>query len=221
MGFDLLLLDLDGTLVDSEDILVKMVNDTLVAHGHPAGDPRTIAASIGLPLDDVFRRALPGVADDLLPTLCGYYRSRADAGEFVRQFRLYPGVQHTLAALRLGGARVVIATSKGRRTTLDILQHCAIDRLVDDVFGGDCVTRGKPHPEMVQRARERFGTPVEQTMVVGDTSFDIQMGQAAGVATCAVTYGMHPAGVLRALQPDFLIDRFESLRNIVAGSHSS
>ncbi len=52
-------------------------------------------------------------------------------------------------------------------------------------------------------------------MVVGDTSFDIQMGQAAGVATCAVTYGMHSPDVLQALQPNFLIDRFESLRDVV------
>lgn len=217
MSFDLLLLDLDGTLVDSEAILVKMVNDTLVAHGHPPGEPRSVAASIGLPLAEVFRRALPCPADDMLSALCAYYRTRADAGEFVRQFRLYPGVQHTLAALRSTGARLVIATSKGRSTTLDILRHCAIDDLIDDVIGGDCVTHGKPHPEMVHRARERFGTPPEQTMVVGDTSFDIQMGQAAGVATCAVTYGMHPAGVLQALQPDFLIDQFESLRDVVTG----
>jgi len=215
MGFDLILLDLDGTLVDSEAILVKMVTDTLVASGHPSGDRGAIAASIGLPLEEVFRRVLPAASRDRLAALCAAYRAAADAPEFVRQFRLYPGVQRTLNQVRDTGARLAITTSKGRSTTLDILRHCAIDGLIDEVFGGDCVRRGKPHPEMVHRARERFGTACERTVLVGDTSFDMEMGQAAGVATCGVTYGMHAPEVLRALRPTYLIDRFECLREVV------
>ncbi len=213
--YDLLVLDLDGTLVDSEALLVGLVNETLQAAGYSAAAPRTVAMSIGLPLAEVFQRALPEAAADVVDRLCAQYRHRADELDFVRGFRLYPEVDSTLDRLRAAGVRLVVGTSKGRATTLDILRHCGIAGAIDAVFGGDSVSRGKPHPEMVERARALFRTPAERTLMVGDTSFDIQMGQAAGVATCAVTYGMHAPDVLSALQPDFLIDRFAALPTLL------
>ena len=88
---------------------------------------------------------------------------------------------------------------------------------MDDVLGGDSVTRGKPHPEMVHRARALFDIASARTLMVGDTSFDVQMGHAAGVATCAVTYGMHAADSLRALRPDLVIERFDALPDWLLG----
>jgi phosphoglycolate phosphatase len=208
--FDLLILDLDGTLVDSEAILVQLINETLTTHGFPPADARGIAASI-----EVFRRAAPFADLDAIDDLCRSFRVQADAPDFVRLFRLYAGVAPTLSQLRAADVRLAIATSKRRATTLDILRHCAIEDLIDAVIGGDCVTRGKPDPEMVHRARTLFATPAERTVIVGDTRFDIEMGQAAGVATCAVTYGMHPAHELRALRPDFVIHGFESVCQVV------
>jgi phosphoglycolate phosphatase len=71
---------------------------------------------------------------------------------------------------------------------------------------------------MVHRAHAYFPTAAERTVVVGDTRFDIEMGQAAGVATCAVTYGVHAEPTLRAAHPDFLIDAFGSLSGVVFDS---
>src|SRR5437879_1033197 len=122
--FELVVLDLDGTLVDSQAILVGLVNDVLQAHGHARADAGAIGVTIGLPLDEVFRRVLPDVGDERIQLLCLRYRDRA---EFVRQFRLYPEVASTLAALRAAGMRLVVGTSKGRATTTDIVRHCAID----------------------------------------------------------------------------------------------
>jgi phosphoglycolate phosphatase len=216
--FDLLILDLDGTLVDSEALLVALVNDTLAAQGYSRADTRAIGASIGLPLDEVFRRAAPGASAEHVDALCTRYRLHADAPEFVRQFGLYAEVQQTLTSVRAAGLRTVIATSKRLATTLDILRHCTIDDQIDAVIGGDCVVRGKPHPEMVHRAHAMFPTAAVRTVVVGDTRFDMEMGRAAGVATCAVTYGVHAAHELRALHPDFVIDTFGSLGEVVFGS---
>jgi phosphoglycolate phosphatase len=215
LRFDLVIVDLDGTLVDSQALLVRLVNATLTAHGHPSAAQRTIADAIGLPLEEVFRRALPSADRRALETLCADYRRHADAMEFVRQFRLFADVAVTLEALRARAARLVVATSKSRATTLDILNHCAIPHCFDEVIGGDSVANGKPHREMVDRARRLFPAPPQRTIVVGDTSFDIQMGKSAGVATCAVTYGTHSAELLRALQPDFMIDRFASLLELI------
>jgi phosphoglycolate phosphatase len=208
---DLLILDLDGTLVDSEQILVDLVNQTLALCGYAPADRRVIASAIGLPLEHVFRSAAPQTPEPEIAALCARYRERADQPEFVRQFRLYPGVAPTLDRLREAGARLVVGTSKGRSTTLDILEHCGIASVIDGVVGGDEVRHGKPHPEMVKKARSMFDTPATRTLIVGDTSFDIEMGQAAGILTCAVTYGMHAGAALRALQPDYLIEDFPSL----------
>jgi len=216
--FDLVVLDLDGTLVDSEALLVGLVNSVLIQCGFPSAAPRTVAAAIGLPLEEVFRRAAPAIADEPLQSLCLRYRTHANSLEFVRQFRLYPDVAETLATLRAAGVHVMVGTSKGRATTLDIVQHCAIDGLIDHVIGGDCVARGKPHPEMIEQALRTSATHESRTLMVGDTAFDIEMGQAAGVATCAVTYGMHPRAALHALRPDFMIDRFADLQQVVIGS---
>lgn len=215
--FDLLILDLDGTLVDSEALLVGLLNDTLAAQGYRRADTRAVGASIGLPLDEVFRNAAPGASAEHVDALCTRYRLHADAPAFVRQFSLYAEVRPTLSIVRAAGVRTVIATSKRRATTLDILRHCAIDDQIDAVIGGDCVVRGKPHPEMVHRAHAMFPTAAARTVVVGDTRFDMEMGRAAGVATCAVTYGAHTAHDLRTLRPDFVIDTFGSLGEVVCG----
>jgi phosphoglycolate phosphatase len=219
--FDLVIVDLDGTLVDSEALLVGLVNQTLAAQRHATAPPRAIAGSIGLPLEEVFRRAAPAADGGAIDALCKAYRARADGMDFVRQFRLFDDVAATLEALRARAVRLVVATSKGRATTLDILAHCAIPHCFDGVLGGDSVQRGKPHPEMVERARTLFPAALERTLVVGDTRFDIEMGKAAGVATCAVTYGTQPAALLRGLAPDFVIDRFTALRAVVVGAPHS
>lgn len=213
--YDLVVLDLDGTLVDSQDILVGLVNETLVAHRQLPAPPRAVAATIGLPLEEVFRCVVPSVGDETIAILCSAYREQADDEAFVRQFRLYEGVAETLAELSAAGVRLGLATSKGRQTTLDILNHCGIASYFDVVLGGDCVERGKPHPEMLLQMRALCGTAPQRTLMVGDTSFDIRMGQAAGVATCAVTYGMHALSALRALEPSFLIDTFTQLATLV------
>jgi phosphoglycolate phosphatase len=215
--FDLLVVDMDGTLVDSEALLVGLVNETLGLHGYPEPQEGAVAATIGLPLTEVFVRAAPAAGSAAIEALCRDYRRRANAPEFVRGFRLFAGVAATLLALQRANVRIAVATSKGRATSIDILEHCEIRGFVDEVIGGDCVTRGKPHREMVDRARTLLGAAPARTIVVGDTAFDIEMGKAAGVVTCAVTYGMHPAAELRALRPEFVIDRFDSLAGLVGG----
>lgn len=215
--FDLLILDFDGTLADSQAILVGMVNETLAEHGLPQAAERVVAECIGLPLPEVFRRNLADVDEKLIVELTRFYRSRADLPDFVRKFRLFPGVRTTLEALRTAGARLVIGTSKGHATTCDILKHCGLDDVIETVIGGDSVRRGKPHPETIDRALKICGVRRERALMVGDTSFDIDMGHAAGVATCAATYGMQPAASLRALRPRFLIDRIEELAAVVGG----
>lgn len=216
-NFDLLVLDFDGTLADSEALLVRMVNDTLAALGLPRVDPRHVARQIGSPLPQVFRRSATGLDDDTVEQLCAHYRLYADSMDFVRQFRLFPGARDTLATLHAAGVHLVVGTSKGHATTRDIIRHCGLDDLFAEIIGGDSVTQGKPHPEMIDRARAMFEIPRERTLMVGDSTFDIEMGHAAGVATCAAAYGMQDRETLRALGPHFVIERIDELKGVVVG----
>src|SRR4029450_13720946 len=109
--FDLAIFDLDGTLVDSEDILVGLVNSTLTAAGWPQAPPRAGAQVAGLPLEEVFRSVAPHVAADGIAALCSEYRACADAAEFVAQFRLYADVAATLAELCAHAVHIAVATS--------------------------------------------------------------------------------------------------------------
>ncbi len=215
--FDLIIFDFDGTLADSQSLLVGLVNQVLAAQGLPVAPEQAVAECIGLPLAVVFRRNLQEAGDDDIATLCRVYRAHADTQEFVRRFRLFPGVRATLDRLRASGTQLAIGTSKGQATTHDILKHCGIDDVIDAVVGGDAVTRGKPHPETVDQLVTQLGASRDRTLMVGDTTFDIEMGHAAGVATCAVTYGMQPEASLRALKPHFVIDRIEELEQIALG----
>jgi phosphoglycolate phosphatase len=209
--FDLILFDFDGTLSDSESVLVDLVNEALTDRGHEAVDAARIAARIGLPLERVMHEIAPHLDAAEIAAICAGYRTRAREPETVQRFVLFPGVREALFALRDQGVRLAITTSKNRSTTVDIVAHCGITDVIEAIFGGDSVTRGKPHPEMVETALAHFGCAPERTLLVGDTSFDIEMGQAAGVSTCAVAWGMQPAEALRQLAPDFVIDRIGEL----------
>jgi phosphoglycolate phosphatase len=215
--FDLVVFDFDGTLADSQKLLVGLVNEVLAAHGLPQAPERAVAECIGLPLATVFRRNLATADDEDIAALCRIYRAHADTQEFVSKFRLFPNVRTTLDRLRASGVRLAIGTSKGQATTHEILRHCRIDDIIDAVVGGDSVQQGKPHPETVELLLTSLGGSRQRTLMVGDTTFDIEMGQAAGVATCAVTYGMQPESSLRQLNPTFVIDCIDELADIVSG----
>ena len=214
-AFDLILFDFDGTLADSEAVLVGLVNDALQAHGHlPVAHP-AIAARIGLPLEKVFQGVRPDLGRAEIAAISAGYRERAHDPEIVRRFVLFPDVRDTLHALHARDVRLGIATSKSRQTTVDIVAHCGIAPVIDEIFGGDSVARGKPDPEMVETALRHFGCERQRTLLVGDTSFDLEMGRTAGVRTCAVSWGMQPLDTLRQCAPDFVIDHISNLHRIV------
>lgn len=207
----MVIFDFDGTLADSEDLLIELVLRALDEAGlAPPAEPRSIGRLIGLPLLEVLSIA-SGVPADRLHEVGRLYRRRADAPEVVARFRLFPGVRATLEALSRQGKRLAIATSKSRVITEKILVAVGLDDLVCDVVGGDCVQRGKPHPEAVERVLARAGVAAARAAVVGDTTFDIEMGKSAGVTTVAATYGMHDRATLAALRPDALIDDIAEL----------
>jgi phosphoglycolate phosphatase len=207
---DLVVFDFDGTLADSEALLTELVVRALVDSGLRPLAPEGIGRLIGLPLAQVLSIA-SGVPAEELDAVVRLYRQYADAPEVIARFHLFPGVRATLASLAESGRRLAIATSKSRAITEKILVAVGLDDLIAEVVGGDSVERGKPHPEAVDLLLRRFAVSPGRAALVGDTTYDVQMGRSAGVVTIAATYGMHDRDELAAAGADYFIDRIERL----------
>jgi phosphoglycolate phosphatase len=204
------MLDLDGTLADSTAGIVETFNKTLVSGGYAARAGYEIVPLIGLPLQAMFARFLPAPEHAAIPALVEAYRA-IYAAEAIPTTRLFPGVAHTLAQLKHAGRLLSIASSKQRPTSHQVLTLCDVADLFDLIVGNDCVTQPKPNPEMLLLTLDQLGCRPGEALMVGDSVHDIVMGQAAGVDTCAVTYGAGAAAELQALKPTYIIDSFAAL----------
>ena len=126
---------------------------------------------------------------------------------------LYPNVLETLTELKKRGYELTIASSRSRATLVKYIEDLGIEPLISYVLGADDVVEGKPNPEPVNRTLEKFGFKPEETIVVGDTVFDIEMGINAGTKTCGVTYGNGSRESISAA--NWIIDDFWQLLDIV------
>lgn len=128
--------------------------------------------------------------------------------------RIYPNVVDTLKTLMSKGIILTIASSRSHASLAEYVENLGLSSLISYILGADDVDKGKPDPEPVNRTLKRFGISPEETIVVGDTSFDIQMGKNAGTRTCGVTYGNGSRESLS--DADRIIDDFGKLLNILS-----
>jgi phosphoglycolate phosphatase len=112
------------------------------------------------------------------------------------------------------GIILTIASSRSHASLAEYVENLGLSSLISYILGADDVDKGKPDPEPVNRTLKRFGISPEDTIVVGDTSFDIQMGKNAGTRTCGVTYGNGSRESLS--DADRIIDDFGKLLNILS-----
>jgi len=207
----LVLLDVDGTLVDSARIILDAQVETCAAHGipHPGRDAGLSVVGLSLPIALAELTGRPELADDLTDTYrLVFNRMRQDPVYFEP---LYPGVEATVASLA-GRDDVIlgIATGKSRRGADYILDrhgwqpHFAVVRTADD-------GPSKPHPEMILGACRETGIAPQETLMIGDSTFDMLMAKSAGATAIAVSYGFQPVSVLREAGADHVIDSFAGL----------
>ena len=128
--------------------------------------------------------------------------------------KLYPNVVETLKTLHTKGIILTIASSRSHTSLAEYVESRGLSSLISYILGADDVHKGKPDPEPVNRTLQRFGIHPDEAIVVGDTSFDIQMGKNAGTRTCGVTYGNGSREILS--DADRIIDDFGKLLNILS-----
>ncbi|MEQ8250849.1 MAG: HAD-IA family hydrolase [Oceanibaculum nanhaiense] len=211
-GLKLAVFDCDGTLVDSQHHIVAAVVETWRRHDLPPPAAALVRTGIGLPLHQTLSRLAPdgdaALHDSLTDTYKAVYtamRQQPDHWE-----PLYPGVVETLDRLSAAGWLLGIATGKAKRGLLAVLDmHALKDRFVVLRTADD--GPGKPHPFMLTSAMSAIGVEPADTVMIGDTSFDIEMARAAGTLAVGVSWGYHPIEMLQAAGAHHLVHDYPTL----------
>jgi phosphoglycolate phosphatase len=201
--FDLLVFDWDGTLCDSTGVIVRSLQAACRDLGLPEPSEAQARHVIGLELTQALRRVAPGLPGERLPALTERFRQHYQAMD--QDIRLFAGIPELIGRLHASGFQLAIATGKNRRGLTRALAGSglgatfAASRCADECFS-------KPHPQMLEELMIECAAPNERTLMIGDTTHDMQMAANAGVAGLAVAYGAHPRAGLMPSKPLACVD---------------
>lgn len=196
--FDLVAFDWDGTLFDSTAIITRCIQAAVVDVGGIRPTDEAASYVIGMGLLQALAHAAPDVPAARHAELGSRYRHHY--AQHQNDISLFEGVLPMLAGLRARPCRLVVATGKSRRGLDEALHAVELQGLFDGSRTAD-ETAGKPHPLMLQELMEEFGVAPERTLMVGDTTHDLQMALNAGCASVGVAYGAHDSAGLESLSP--------------------
>ncbi|MCC6764838.1 MAG: HAD-IA family hydrolase [Deltaproteobacteria bacterium] len=194
MAFRHVVLDLDGTLVDTKDDLAAGVNVALGALGLPPEDPRTLLGYVGNGARVLLERALGAAHGDRveagLDIFMPWYREH-----LLDHADVYPGLRAVLERLAGEGAVFSVLTNKPADMSAKILAGLDLEALCPRLIGGDTLPVRKPDPTGLRQLVEAVGVAPAATLMVGDSAVDVATGRNAAIATCAVLWGFNGAAV--------------------------
>lgn len=199
--FDLICFDWDGTLFDSTAIIVRSIQQAVLDVGGARPTDQAAAYVIGMALMPALAHAAPDVPKDKYPLLGERYRHHYLATQ--HDISLFDGVLSMLADLKRRHHWLTVATGKSRRGLDDVLASRQLHGIFDGSRTAD-ETAGKPHPRMLHELMREFGAEPERTLMIGDTTHDLQMAVNAGCASVGVSYGAHEPSEFGALRPRFI-----------------
>ena len=208
-NYDLIVFDWDGTVMDSTAVIAGSIQSACRDLGLPIPTDETARHVIGLGLDEALRYAVPDLPEHRRGALVERYRHH-----FLNQenaMPLFAQAQETIAELHTAGHRLAVATGKSRHGLQRAMQASGMQayfhasRTADETFS-------KPHPAMLLEIMDELDILPHRTLMVGDTTHDLQMARNAGVPALGMTHGAHPEAQLRALQPLALLHDFVGLR---------
>ena len=204
--------DLDGTLVDSQHTIVHCMGEAFDAVGLERPGAGAVRGIIGLTLEVAVAELLPTEMQGDAPRVAGLYREafHARLGRPDHDDPLFDGVRETLAALDHPELLLGIVTGKNRRGLLRVLDHHGLQHHFATLKTADDGP-SKPHPQILQMAMVEVGAEPQDTVMIGDTAFDIEMARAAGCDAIGVDWGYHHRDQLYAAGAGVVIDRFDEL----------
>ncbi len=198
LNFDLIAFDWDGTLFDSTQIIVRAIQDAVRDVGGTVPTDAAAGYVIGLGLMEALAHAAPDVPKAKYPELGNRYRHHYALRQ--HDISLFAGVLELLEQLKKRGHILAVATGKSRRG-LDEALHAVELRGRFDASRTADETAGKPHPLMLQELMTQFDVRPERTLMIGDTTHDLQMALNAGCPSVGVSYGAHEPQAFEILKP--------------------
>jgi len=213
---DLVIFDLDGTLIDSSLDLANAVNATRANLGLHPMDHDTVYSYVGNGAPVLIRKALgPDFSEDAVASalqfFLAYYRDH-----MLDHTALYPGVREVLDRFKGGNIAMAVLTNKPVRFSQAIIDGLGLHSHFRRVYGGNSFGQKKPHPIGVEKLMAEYGAARKKTVMVGDSGVDVQTARNASVTACGVTWGFQPETFV-AYPPDVLIHRPEELVEMVTG----
>ena len=196
--FDLIVFDWDGTLFDSTALIVRCIQSACRDVGAEVPSDVQAAYVIGLGLDDALKSAVPGLPRERYGELGLRYRHHYFASQ--HELSLFAGTLEMLHALKARRHRLGVATGKSRRGLDAALDTAQLKGLFDATRTAD-ETASKPDPRMLLELMDELGVAPERTLMIGDTTHDLQLGSNAGAACLAVSYGAHERDAFAAHAP--------------------
>ncbi len=210
MNFDLIAFDWDGTLFDSTKIIVRCIQAAVRDVGGTVPTDEAAGYVIGLGLMQALAHAAPDVPQDKYPELGARYRHHYMG--HINDISLFEGVLPMLAELKGRGHLLAVATGKSRHGLNEALHAVELRGRFDGSRTAD-ETAGKPHPRMLNELMEEFQVTPQRTLMIGDTTHDLQMALNAGCASVGVSYGAHESAAFSALKPRCIAHSVQELRD--------
>jgi len=209
---DLIIFDLDGTLVDSREDIANAVNFTLKKIGLKEKSISEISSYIGTGIEELIRKSLgkkqEALLEKALSIFIEYYRKHSTDNTV-----LYPNVKEILEYFK--NKRKAIVTNRNYEFALSALNKLGIRDCFEDIVGGDDTGCMKPSSCPLDRSMGRLNADKEKAIIVGDMDIDIVAGKRAGIITCGVTYGIGKKEDIIKAKPDFIIDDIIDLKKII------
>jgi phosphoglycolate phosphatase len=202
-NFDLIVFDWDGTLMDSTGTIVRCIQASARDLGLPVPDQRSASYVIGLGLQDAMEAVLPDLDSKYYPFMVERYRHHYLAQD--QELTLFQGVPEMLADLAHQGYFLAVATGKSRVGLNRALHTTKLLSLFDATRCAD-ETFSKPHPAMLLELTRELGQDLKRTLMIGDTTHDLQMALNAGASGVGVHYGAHTPEELKSLNPLYTAD---------------
>jgi phosphoglycolate phosphatase len=213
--FDLIAFDWDGTLFDSTALIARAIQAACRDIGTTVPSPQQAAYVIGLGLHDALAHAAPDLPPERYPELGSAYRRHYLASQ--HELVLFDGVLPMLHALKARNHWIAVATGKSRRGLDEALATAQLQGLFDSSRTAD-ETASKPDPLMLRELMAELGVAPERTLMIGDTTHDLQMARSAGAASVAVSYGAHDPAGFAAYGPLFVAHSARELHDWL-GTH--
>ena len=207
------ILDFDGTLGDTTDLIVRTTQAAIKELGLPERSDEQCASMIGLRLVEIPPVLFPECDVDR-DVYAATYRRIFNELNTDGAVQLYPNVIETLKEMKRRGIILTIASSRSNASLTEYINNLGLSSTITYILGANDVKEGKPNPEAVLKTLEKYSIAAEEAIVVGDTVFDIEMGRNAGTKTCGVTYGN--GGRESMSKADWLINDFSMLLNLMS-----